>query len=51
MVDMLDAKMFSLNNEIMKLEESKRIEEERLRRLEEEMETEDFLPKGKNEEA
>ena len=39
MVDMLDAKMFSLNNEIMKLEESKRIEEERLRRLEEEMET------------
>ena len=48
MVDMLDAKMFSLNNEIMKLEESKRIEEERLRRLEEEMETEDCLPKGKN---
>ena len=44
MVDMLDAKMFSLNNEIMKLEEAKRAEEARKRELEEEMEMEEELP-------
>ena len=44
MVDMLDAKMFSLNNEIMKLEEAKRAEEARKRELEEEMEIEEELP-------
>ena len=41
---MLDAKMFSLNNEIMKLEEAKRAEEARKRELEEEMEMEEELP-------